>query len=160
MKYLELCRENHLVEPITIQNAYSLLNRQYEYGLSEVTQFEGIGLLAYSPLAFGALTGKYLDNNRPENARLTKFPIFNRFLNENAMKATKLYSELAMDNNLSVVELGLAFVNQQPFLDATIIGATKMNQLKQNINSVNIKLSDNIINEIEKIFNLYPDCGL
>lgn len=160
MKYLDICRKNNLTEPITTQNAYGLLNRQFEYGLSEVEQFEGIGLLAYSPLSFGALTGKYLEGERPEDARLSKFKIFNRFLNDRAMNATKRYKELANDLNLSVVELALAFVKQQPFVHSTIIGATKMAQLKENVKAFEIELSEETIRAINNIFDEYPDPGL
>ena len=160
MKFIELADRYGLEGPVTTQNAYSLLNRQFEYGGSEVAQMEGIGLLAYSPLAFGALTGKYLEGARPKGARLTKFPIFNRFLNPQAMAATGAFKDLAERNGLSVVELALAFVNSRPFVTSNIIGATKMSQLEENIESAYIELPENILEEIEDIFNTYPDAGL
>jgi aryl-alcohol dehydrogenase-like predicted oxidoreductase len=160
MKYLQICKEHNFEAPVTTQNAYGLLNRQFEYGLSEIEQFEELGLLAYSPLSFGALTGKYLNNQEPEGARLTKFKIFNRFLNPRAMSATAAYKELAESIGLSVVELGLAFVNHQPFVHSTIIGATKMSQLKENIGAFSIELKAETLREIDKLFDQYPDPGL
>lgn len=160
MKYLEICKENNLVKPVSIQNAYGLMNRQCEYGISEVCQFEGLGVMAYSPLAFGALTGKYLDGVRPEGARLTEYSIFNRFLNPRAMEAVSAYKKLAEENGMSVVELALAFVYNQPFVHSTIIGATKMPQLKENISSESIDLSPGLLKEVNKLFNQYPDPAL
>ena len=160
MKYLQLCKENGLEAPVTTQNAYGLLNRQFEYGLSEVEQFEGVGLLAYSPLSFGALTGKYLNNKEPKGARLTEYKIFNRFLNERAMAATATYQDFAQSLGLSVVELGLAFVNHQPFVHSTIIGATKMKQLEENVGAFSIELKDEVLRELDKIFDQFPDPGL
>ena len=160
MKYLQLCKENNLVPPVSIQNAYGLLNRQFEYAMSEVCQFEGIGLMAYSPLAFGALTGKYLEAQRPAGARLSKYSIFNRFLNPNAMAATKAFQKLAKDHQISLVQMALAFVRQQKFVGTTIIGATKIDQLKENIDSAEILLGTEVLSEIEIIFNQFPDAGL
>ena len=160
MKYLQVCKENNLIPPVSIQNAYGLLNRQFEYGMSEVCQMEGLGLMAYSPLAFGVLSGKYLNNSLPEKARLTLFPIFKRFLNPRAMEATKKYQELANDNGWSVVEMALAFVQHQPFVHTTIVGATNLTQLQENINSCNIKLSVEVIAQINHLFDLYPDPAL
>ncbi len=157
MKFLTLCKENNLIPPVSIQNAYGLLNRQFEYGLSEVCQFEGLGLMAYSPLAFGALTGKYLNGNLPSGSRLKEYDIFRRFLNPQAMQATAAYQELAKENGMTVTELALAFTYQQEFAHTTIIGATKMEQLAENIQAEKIVLSEEIIGEINAIFNQFPD---
>lgn len=160
MKYLQICRENNLIPPVSTQNAYGLLNRQFEYGMSEVCQMEGLGLMAYSPLAFGALTGKYLNDIRPTGARLTLFQGFKRFLNSRAMEATAAYQKLAQENGLSVVEMALAFVRQQPFVHTTIIGATSLSQLQENIGSVGINLDAELLQKINKLFDQYPDPGL
>lgn len=160
MKFLSLCKENNLIPPVSIQNAYGLLNRQYEYGLSELSQFEGLGLLAYSPLAFGALTGKYLDGNLPKGARLTEYKIFHRFLNPRAMEATKAYQKLAIENNMTIAELALAFVYQQDFAHSTIIGATTVEQLRENIAAEKITLSKELVDQVNEIFNQYPDPAL
>ena len=160
MKFLQLCDQYGLPKPVSTQNSYSLLNRLYEYGGSEVSQFEGIGLMAYSPLAFGALTGKYLDGAKPKGARLTDFPIFGRYLNPQAQKAVGAFKDLADRNGLSVAELSLAFVMSRPFVGTTIIGATKMSQLKENIEAAFIELPENVLEEIEDIFNQYPDAAV
>lgn len=160
MRFLSLCKDNGLVPPVSIQNAYGLLNRQFEYGLSEVCQFEGLGLMAYSPLAFGALTGKYLNGQQPTGARLTEYAIFNRFLNARAMAATQAYKTLAENNSMSVVTMALAFVYQQDFAHSTIIGATNLSQLKENIAAEQVILSPELIRQINQVFNEYPDAGL
>ncbi|MFT6717421.1 MAG: aryl-alcohol dehydrogenase-like predicted oxidoreductase [Saprospiraceae bacterium] len=157
MRFLQLCKDNSLIPPVSIQNAYGLLNRQFEYGLSELCQFEGLGLLAYSPLAFGALTGKYLNGAQPKGARLTEYKIFNRFLNNRAMEATAAYQKLAMENDMSVVSMALAFVYGQEFAHSTIVGATSVAQLKENIDAEKIILSDELIKEINVIFDQFPD---
>ena len=160
MKFNQLCSEYGVQGPISTQNSYSLLNRQFEYGASEVCQFEKMGLMAYSPLAFGALTGKYIDGIKPKGARLTKFPIFGRFLNPQAIKAVKAFQDLGSKNGLSLTELALAFVNAQPFVDTTIIGATEMSQLEENIESFYIELPPLLMQEIEEVFNMYPDAAV
>lgn len=160
LKFLQLCDQYNLPKPITTQNSYSLLNRLYEYGGSEVSQFEGIGLMAYSPLAFGALSGKYVDGQKPKGARLTEYPIFGRYLNTNAQKAVKAFKGLAEKNGLSVAELSLAFVMSRPFVSTTIIGATKMSQLQENIEAAYLELPEPLLEEIEEIFDTYPDAAV
>ena len=157
MKFLQESEKNNLPRIATIQNPYSLLNRLFEVGLSEICMRENVGLLAYSPLAFGYLTGKYLDG-MPENSRMKLFPNFVRYTNENCFKATKLYQELAKKHNLTLTELSLGFVNHHHnFVTSTIIGATSLEQLKVNIDAFDIKLSDEIISEIDKIQELIPN---
>jgi aryl-alcohol dehydrogenase-like predicted oxidoreductase len=156
MRYLMESEKHNLPRIATIQNPLSLLNRLYEVGLSEITIRENIGLMAYSPLAFGFLSGKYL-NGFPENSRMKTFPNFTRYTNENCFKATKLYQDLAAKNNLTLAEMSLAFVNQQQATMATIIGATNLEQLKNNIDAFDIILSEEIISEIEKIHEQIPN---
>jgi aryl-alcohol dehydrogenase-like predicted oxidoreductase len=151
MRYLQLAKEHNLPRMMSVQNAYSLLNRAYEIGMSEVSIREKIGLLAYSPLGFGVLTGKYHQENIPKDSRIALFPNYNRYKNPKAMEATAKYMEIAKKHNMSVTELALAFVNTRPFLTSNIIGATKMSQLKENIGSINIDLSKEIIREIEAV---------
>lgn len=160
MKFLQLCDQYGLPKPVSTQNSYSLLNRLYEYGGSEVSQFEGIGLMAYSPLAFGALTGKYLEGAKPKGARLTDFPIFGRYLNPQAQQAVAAFKDVADRNGLSVAELSLAFVMSRPFVHTTIIGATKMSQLKENIEAAYIELPEKLLEEIEDVFNQFPDAAV
>ncbi len=156
MQYLQTAKEYNLPRMSTIQNSYSLLHRSYEYGLSEVSLRENIGLLAYSPLAFGVLSGKYL-NNIPKKARVTLFPRFDRYSSKQSENAVREYLKIAQKHGMSLAELSLAFVNQLPFVTSNIIGATKMSQLKENINSINISLSDEIINEINAVHHLIPN---
>jgi aryl-alcohol dehydrogenase-like predicted oxidoreductase len=156
MKFLHESEKHNLPRIATIQNPYSLLNRLFEVGLSEICMRENVGLMAYSPLAFGFLSGKYL-NGFPENSRLKLFPNFTRYNNENSYKATKLYQDLAQDNNLTLAQMALAFVNQKQFVMSTIIGATTLEQLKSNIDAFDVVLSDEIIMEINKIQELIPN---
>lgn len=158
MKYLQTAEKYNLPRMATIQNSYSLIHRAYEYGMSEVSMRENIGLLVYSPLAQGVLSGKYLDGKTPEGARGTLFPNFiARYRTALAEKAVLEYQKIAEKHGLTLSELSLAFVNQLPFVTSNIIGATKMNQLKENINSININLSDEIIAEINAVHDLIPN---
>jgi aryl-alcohol dehydrogenase-like predicted oxidoreductase len=156
MKFLNESEKHALPRIVTIQNPYSLLNRLFEVGLSEICLREKVGLMAYSPLAFSFLTGKHLDKTQPES-RLGLFPQFTRYNNDNCYKATKLYQELAQANGLSLTQMALAFVNQQPFVMATLIGATTMAQLKENIAAFEVVLSPAVLAEINTIQALYPD---
>lgn len=157
MRQVSESKLNGLTTCKTIQNPYSLLNRTFEINLAEVSLREQIGLLAYSPLAFGVLSGKYLDGKMPENSRLKLFPAYSRYSNPQALKLTALYAELAKQHNLSLTELSLAFVNQRPFVTGNIIGATTMEQLKENIGSIDVTLSDEILQEIDRIQELQPN---
>jgi aryl-alcohol dehydrogenase-like predicted oxidoreductase len=156
MKFLEYSKRE-LPKMITVQNPYSLLNRLFEVGSSEICKRENVGLLAYSPLGFGILTGKYFNGKMPKNSRLDLFPTLKRYSNENSIKAAKLYDEVAKKHNLSLTHLSLSFVNDRPFVTSNIIGATNLEQLKENIESINIKLSDEIISEINSINNKIPN---
>jgi aryl-alcohol dehydrogenase-like predicted oxidoreductase len=156
MRFLVESEKHGLPRIATIQNPFSLLNRLYEVGLSEMTMRENVGLLAYSPLGFGFLTGKHL-NGIVKNSRLDLFRNFVRYTNENCFKATQLYKELAEKNGLTLTEMAMAFVNQQDFVTSTIIGATSMSQLKENIAAFDVQLNEEIISEIEKIQELIPN---
>ena len=156
-KYLALAESHSLPRIVSVQNPYNLLNRTYEVGLSEFSQYEDIGLLAYSPLGFGVLTGKYMNDAKPENARLTLWDYFSRYNNIAGTEATVAYIELAKAYNLSPTQMALAFVNSRPFLTSNIIGATSMQQLKENMESINVVLNEEILNEIEEIHTRYPN---
>jgi aryl-alcohol dehydrogenase-like predicted oxidoreductase len=156
MRFLQESEKHNLPRIATIQNPYSLLNRLYEVGLSEMCMRENVGLLAYSPLGFGFLSGKYL-NGFPENSRLKLFPNFIRYSNENCFKSTKMYQQLAHDNGFTLSQLALAFVNQQDLVTSTIIGATTLEQLKENIDAFEIVLSKEILTQIDKIQELIPN---
>lgn len=157
MRFLEESKKHDLPRISTIQNPYSLLNRTFETGLSEVCLFENVGLLAYSPLAFGILSGKFLNGESHPNARINLFPKFSRYNSENATKATQLYDQIAKDNGLSLTEMALAFISQQFFVTSTIIGATNLNQLKENIQTTQIVLNEKTIAEINEVQELYPN---
>ncbi|WP_055447050.1 aldo/keto reductase [Lacinutrix mariniflava] len=157
MRYLEESKLNNLPRPVTIQNAYSLLNRVYEGDMAEVSMRENIGLLVYSPMAFGVLSGKYIKNTAGENSRLKLFPRFARYSSEQATKATQKYLELAEANNMSLAQMSLAFVNQREFVASNIIGATNLEQLKENIDSVNLCLNDEVLDNIDEIHNVIPN---
>lgn len=156
MRYLNEHQKNGLPRMVSIQNPYSLLNRSYETGLAEVSIRENIGLLAYSPLAFGVLSGKYL-NGKPENARLTLFPHYTRYDKTQVRKATEKYIALARQVDLSPAQMALAFVNTRAFVKSNIIGATTMDQLKENISSIEVTLDDEVIDKINEIHDLLPD---
>jgi aryl-alcohol dehydrogenase-like predicted oxidoreductase len=156
MKFIEYSKQD-LPKMITVQNPYSLLNRLFEVGSSEICRRENVGLLAYSPLGFGILTGKYFNGKMPKNSRLDLFPTLKRYSNENSIKAAKLYEEVAKKHNISLTHLSLSFVNDRPFVTSNIIGATNLEQLKENIESINIKLSDEIISELNSINNKIPN---
>lgn len=156
MKFLNEAEKHNLPKIATIQNPFSLLNRLFEVGLSEICMRENVGLLAYSPLGFGFLTGKYL-NGTPANSRMGTFPNFVRYTNENCYKVTKLYQELAHSLGLTATELAIAFVHHQTFVTSTIIGATTLDQLEENINAFDIRLTDEVIAAIDAIQELHPN---
>lgn len=157
MKFIQLAEKMGLEKIVSVQNPYNLLNRTYEIGMSEIAQHEGIGLLAYSPLAFGYLTGKYRNGARPKDGRITLFSRFTRYSNPESEWATEQYAILAEKHGLSLAELALAFIKQQFFVTSTIIGATNMQQLKENISAFEIDLSEDILQEIEAIHRQQPN---
>ncbi|MAH74497.1 MAG: aldo/keto reductase [Candidatus Pelagibacter sp. TMED197] len=156
-KYLELSKNKNLPRMMSVQNPYSLVNRTYEIGMSEISIREKCGLLVYYPLAAGALSGKYRNNQMPKNSRLALFKGWERMINPLAMKAYDEYYKLAKENELTMVQLAQAFVNSRPFVTSNIIGATTMAQLKENIESINIELSEEIMEKINLIHNNNPN---
>ena len=157
MRYLEEVRKDKLPKISTIQNAYSLLNRVFEGDLAEISLRENMGLLAYSPLAFGVLSGKYIEGTAAKNARLNLFPRFARYSSEQATEATKAYLKLAKELGLSLTTLALAFVSERPFVTSNIIGATTLEQLKENIDSIHTKLDEDTLKEINTIHSKIPN---
>lgn len=156
MRYMEEHRKGKR-KMVSVQNAYSLLQRRDEIGFTEVLQMENVGYLVYSPLAFGVLTGKYLDGRKPSDGRVTLFPNYSRYSSEGSMKATKKYNEIAKRHGLSLTQMALAFVNQQPFVTSNIIGATSIAQLSENIDSIDIILSEEILKEINAVHAQIPN---
>ncbi|EGV19299.1 NADP(H)-dependent aldo-keto reductase [Thiocapsa marina] len=157
MRFLALAQEHGLPRMVSIQNPYSLLNRTFEVGLAEVAYREDCGLLAYSPLGFGVLSGKYLNDARPAGARVTLFERFNRYSNPQAERATAEYVALARRHGLDPVQMALAWVTSRPFVTSNIIGATTLDQLEANLASVDLRLSDDLIAEIEAIHTRQPN---
>ena len=157
-EYLRQAERLSLPRIVSIQNPYSLLNRTFEIGLSEFSHREAVGLLAYSPLGFGVLSGKYLHNKKPEGARLTLFgKQYTRYNTGVGVGSTLKYIELAQKYGLEPAQMALAFVNSRPFVTSTIIGATSMEQLETNIASINIELSKELLREIDKLHTAQPN---
>ena len=156
-KCLELSKLRDLPKMMAVQNPYNLLNRTYEVGLAEISVREQSGLLAYSPLAFGYLTGKYRNNNMPKGSRIDLFKDFTRYNNENSIKAIEEYYKISKKFNLDFAQMSIKFCEIQPFVTSVIIGATTMQQLKTNVESVNVKLNNEIINEINEVQKIYPN---
>ena len=156
-RYIELSKYKKLPRMMSVQNPYNLVNRTYEIGMSEISIREKCGLLVYYPLATGALSGKYRNGKMPKNSRQALFKGWERHLNPLALKAYEEYFKLAKENNMTMAQLAQAFVNTRPFVTSNIIGATTMEQLKENIDSVNIELSDEIMNKINIIHNNNPN---
>lgn len=157
MKFLQAAEALNLPRVVSIQNPYSLLNRTFEVGLAEVAHREKVGLLAYSPLGFGVLSGKYVEGRDLERDRLRLFPHYDRYSNSQAKLATAAYSMLARRHGLSPTQMALAYVNSRPFLTSTIIGATTMEQLRENIGSADVKLSQELLAEIEAVHARIPN---
>ena len=151
MRYLELSRQNGWPRIASIQNPYGLQNRSFEEGLAEIAHREQVGLLAYSPLAFGVLSGKYLNHQKPAGARLTLFDRFDRYTNPPGIKATEAYCAIANQHGLDPAQMALAYVTSRPFLTSNIIGATTLEQLDSNIDSIDLELSAEVLEDIEAV---------
>jgi aryl-alcohol dehydrogenase-like predicted oxidoreductase len=157
MQFLNIAQQKGLARIVSIQNPYSLLNRTFEIGLAEISHRESLGLLAYSPLGFGVLSGKYLHGRQPEGARLTLYERFSRYSNPQSLAATHSYVELAREHGLDPAQMALAYIHGRPFVTSTIIGATTLQQLQSNIASADIVLSDEILQSIEAIHVAHPN---
>lgn len=157
-QYLLAALDLNTARIASIQNPYSLINRSYEIGLAEFAHRSKIGLLAYSPMAGGSLSGKYLNGNRPPNARLTLHKnYFYRYTTDPVVAAVKKYVAIANEFNIDPASMALAFVTQQPFTTSTIIGATTVEQLEANIKSTDTTLDKDLLAEIEKIHLQFPN---
>jgi len=157
LRYLEESKAKNLAQPVSIQNPYSLLNRTFEIGNAEISIKKNVGLLAYSPLAFGILSGKFLNGRKHPKSRVELYPQMARYNSIEVDSVVKKYAEIAKKHQLNFTQMSLAFVNQQPFVTSNIIGATNLNQLKENIESINITLSDEVLKEIEAVFITQPN---
>jgi len=157
-KFLELASKKKLPRMMSVQNPYNLLNRTYEVGLAEISIREKIGLLAYSPLAIGYLTGKYMNNQIPKKSRLDHDSDFwTRYNKPNTEKAVKAYYDIAKKYNIDMAQMSLKFCEIQPFTTSVIIGATTLEQLKTNVESVNVNLEKDVIKEINDVQKTYPN---
>jgi aryl-alcohol dehydrogenase-like predicted oxidoreductase len=156
-RYLQLAEQRGLPRLVSIQNPYNLLNRSFEVGLAEMAIKEDVGLLAYSPLGFGVLTGKFLDGARPPEARLVRWSRFARYSGEVAERATTAYVAIAREHGLDPAQMALAFVNRQRFVTSTLIGATTSVQLETNLASVDVRLSDEVIQAVEALHRAHPN---
>ncbi|MBP1016519.1 NADP(H)-dependent aldo-keto reductase [Serratia fonticola] len=155
MRYLQLAEKHELPRIVSIQNPYSLLNRSFEIGLAEISQHEGIELLAYSSLAFGTLSGKYLNGAKPAGARNTLFSRFTRYSSAQSQAAIAEYVALAKKHGLDPSQMALAFVRQQPFVASTLLGATTLEQLKINIDSFDVVLNEEVLQALEEIHSRF-----
>jgi len=156
MRLLHLADTMGLPRIVTNQNPYSLLNRSFEAGCAEIAMREQVGLLAYAPMAAGALSGKYLGGARPEGARMTRYPTNRRYLGPpNAEAATRAYADLAREHGLEPGQMALAFVNRQPFLTSNIFGASSMEQLDAALKSDEVTLSEDVLSALEDIHKRY-----
>ena len=157
-QYLKYSEQKKISRIVSIQNAYNFLNRGFEVDLSEISIREKVGLLAYSPLASGYLSGKYRNGEIPKNSRMDLFyDYWPRYRTFNSEKAIEEYWNLAKEFALDIAQMSIKFCEIQPFVTSVIIGATKMEQLKINIESVNVNLSDEIIKDINNVQKLYPN---
>lgn len=157
MTLLRLAEKHDLPRIVSIQNPYNLLNRSFEVGLSEISHFEGVQLLAYSPMAFGTLSGKYVNGARPAGARCSRYERFKRYFTPQGIQATEAYVQLAREFDLDPAQMALAFVTQCPFVASNIIGATTMEQLKSNIDSLDVELSEELLSKIREIGSVYSN---
>ncbi len=157
MAFARLAEANGLPRPVSIQNPYSLLNRSFEVGLSEVAIREDMGLLAYAPLGAGTLSGKYLGGAKPAGARLTLFAGQTRYTNRRAIDATQAYADLARRHGLSPAQMALAYVYGRRFVTAAIIGATTLEQLRENLAACDLELPAEVLDGIEQIHEQNPN---
>ena len=156
-RYLEISKNKGAPRMMSVQNPYNLVNRTYEIGMSEISIREKCGLLVYYPLAAGGLSGKYRNGKMPKDSRMALFKGWERHLNPLAMKAYDKYFDLAKDFNLTMVQLAQSFVNSRPFVTSNIIGATTMDQLKENVESINIEFTDEMMDRVNEIHNNNPN---
>jgi aryl-alcohol dehydrogenase-like predicted oxidoreductase len=156
-RYLEISKNKNAPRMMSVQNPYNLVNRTYEIGMSEISIREKCGLLVYYPLAAGGLSGKYRNGEMPKDSRMALFKGWERHLNPLAMKAYDEYFKLAKNLNLTMVQLAQSFVNSRPFVTSNIIGATTMDQLKENVESINIDFTDEMMDRVNEIHNNNPN---
>ena len=156
MQYLQLAEEHKLPRMLSVQNEYSLMHRIYDLDMAEMSHHENIGLLSYSPLACGMLTGKYLDGEMPAGSRRTINPDLWGRVSELSEAATRAYVDVAHKHNLDPTQMALAFCLQRPFMASTIIGATSVEQLEVSLGACNVDLTDEVLDDIQSVYRQYP----
>ncbi|GHU06714.1 oxidoreductase [Betaproteobacteria bacterium] len=159
-QYLKYAEKPGLPRIASIQNPYNLLNRTYEIGLAEFSHREKVGLLAYSPLAFGVLSGKYLNGAQPKGARLSPDSVYQRFAryaSNEAQQAVQAYVDLARERGLSPAQLALSFVASRPFVTSALLGATSLEQLREDIASIDIEPDADLLKAINAIHDRLPN---
>ncbi len=157
MTFLRLAEERGWPRAVSIQNPYNLLNRSFEVGLAEIAIREQCGLLAYSPMAFGMLSGKYADGARPANARISLYSRFTRYTNPQAEAACARYVALAREHGMEPAQMALAYVTSRPFVTSNIIGATSLEQLETNLGSIDLRLDEEVLAGIDAIHREQPN---
>ena len=155
-QFLQIAEANNLPRVVSIQNEYSLMHRSYDLDLAELSHNENVGLLPYSPLACGLLTGKYQGNQKPSGSRMTIDPDLYGRVNEISLAATDTYIAVAQKHNLDPSQMAIAFCNQRPFVTSSIIGATSIEQLAINIGASDVTLSDEVLDDIQQVYRQYP----
>ena len=156
-RYLHLAETTGKQRIVSIQNPYSLLNRTFEIGLAEMSIHEDVSLLGYSPMAFGVLSGKFLDGARPAESRMVRWSRFSRYSNVHATRATESYAGIAAGYGLNFAQMSLAFCRQQRFMTSVLVGATTMDQLRTNLGSASLTLSPEVLKEIEGVHRAHPN---
>ena len=157
MTYLKHSAAKGLPRVVSVQNPYSLLNRTYEVGMAEMSIREKAGLLAYSPMAFGILSGKYIEGKDDPSSRINRYKTMTRYSSDNSLSATQKYYDIAKENGWSLAQMSLAWVNQQKFVTSNIIGATNLTQLEENINSIDLEIPKEVIKKINAVHEVYPN---
>ncbi len=156
-RYLQLADTQGLPRVASIQNPYSLLNRSFEIGLAEMSIREEVGLLAYSPLGFGVLSGKFLGGAMPPESRIARWSRFARYTNDQATRATEAYAAVAHKHGLNMSQMAMAFVRQQRFVTSVLLGATKLEQLALNIASASVTLDSQVLSELDAVHRQQPN---
>ena len=155
-QFLQIAEDNGFPRVVSIQNEYSLMYRSYDLDLAELSHNENVGLIPFSPLACGLLSGKYQGKQKPPGSRMTISPDLNGRVTENSLLATDAYVSIAQKHNLDPSQMAIAFCNQRPFVTSSIIGATSIDQLAINIGASDITLSDEVLDDIQQAYRQYP----
>ena len=155
-QFLQIAEANSFPRMVSIQNEYSLMYRSHDLDLAELSHNEKVGLLAFSTLACGLLSGKYQGGKKPAGSRMRINPDLHGRVNEFSLPAVDAYIEIARKHDLEPAQMAIAFCHQRPFVCSTIIGATTLEQLSNNLNSTNVKLNSDVLEDIQQVYRRYP----